>query len=192
MAFENTIKHVDRIGKWKIKVGTYTNGGSDTGGELDTGLGNLLGLFLMKTGNGTTTDLAVVNETFPDVSGPYATIITKAGDDGIWLAIEGQKTTATTTVDEVQIFDVTRSSNKYLACGQIVDGGNGAVAAVLTSVLEKIDWMILQPIDSSVAASSPVINETFPVDAGQSGGITIACTASKTYLFLACGEKGGA
>lgn len=191
MAFSSTIEGEDNWGRWKIKYGTYTNGSGDTGGNIDTGLGNVMACFLHKTGNGTTTDLPVVNETFPHFAGPNVTIVTKDNEDGMWLAIEGQVIENQSAVSEVTVFDSTIVGNKKFVCGKIVDGGDGAVAADIRHVLSKIEGMILQTNDSSVIANAPAINETFPVPANQSGGVTIACTASKTYYFLAWGTSGG-
>ena len=193
MAFTSNLDWIAHIGKWKVKGGRYTSTGGDTGGDIDTGLGNILVGFVQKTGNGTTTDLPVLNETFPDHAGPYMEVISKAAESGLWIAVEGQKYDITVEAadDETLIIDQTTEGNLDFVIGQIVDSANGAVATDLQSVLRKVEGIFYTPVDSAVEVAAPAIDETFPLAADQSGGITTAVTATKTFNFLAWGKKGG-
>ncbi len=193
MTFTSDLDWIAKIGKWKVKGGRYTNTGADTGGDIDTGLGNILCAFVQKTGNGTTTDLPVLNETFPDLAGPYMAVISKAAEDGLWFAIEGQTYDPTVEAadDETLIIDQTSEGNLDFVIGQIVDSANGTVATDLQSVLRKVEGIFYTPVDSAVEAAAPAVNEAFPLAASQTGGITTLVTATKTFNFLAWGKKGG-
>jgi hypothetical protein len=183
MAFTTVLKGRDNWGAWLVTWGTYASAGGSTGGDFNTGLGNLNALFLQEKGSSAINDVSVVNETFPDADGSAATIVTAANQEGTWVAFGGQKIEAI-TIDEVTVFGVTVFAGKKWIIGLITDGGDGAVEAVLTRFMNTVEVMKLQPIDTAILANAPAINETFPEAAS---GITIACTASKSYVFLAGG-----
>lgn len=190
MTFESSILGTDIWGGWRVKFGTFTNAGTDTGGDIDTGLGNINCMILQKTGNGTTTGVGVVNETFPNLSGPKVTIVTDAGVDGVWLAIDFQQIKETSDDDaETSIFGSTIVGNKVFVCGKTVDSSGGAVEMILTEVLNKVELILLTPNGSGVAEDMTVVNETLPVLA--SGGVTLACDSGDTNYFLAIGTRGG-
>ena len=86
MAFASTITGTTVFGNKVVKFGTFTNGGSDTGGDIDTGLEVCEQLFLQQTGAAVVADAPVVNETLP-ADGSAITIVTTADADGIWMAI---------------------------------------------------------------------------------------------------------
>jgi len=192
MTFTSAITGKTKIGRWRVKYGTYTNDSGSVGGDINTGLGNVLAVFLQKTGAATTTDLPVVNESLPHIAGSAISIVTKADETGLWIAFEGQVRDSYATADaESTIIDVSRSDGKIYVLGSITEGGDGAVALDLTPALNKIEALFLQPLDTAVSSDAPVVNETFPVPANQSGCVTLATVTSKSYLFLAIGTRGG-
>lgn len=85
MAFSYTLDGRTIFGNKWVAWGTFTNGASDTGGDIDTGLAVVEAMFLQETGNAVASASAC-NETFP-VSGGVVTIVTDAGVDGLWFAI---------------------------------------------------------------------------------------------------------
>lgn len=85
MAFAYTKTQETVFGNKKVIWGTFTNGGSDTGGDIETGLTNCDGLIIQQTGSAVTTGAPVVNETFP-VAGGSITVVTDADADGVWYA----------------------------------------------------------------------------------------------------------
>jgi hypothetical protein len=192
MAFTNTIEGNGTLGKWRFKYGTYTSDDGSTGGDIDTGLGNILGVFLQDLGNGAVTDVAAVNETLPDLSGPDVTIVTQANKGGVWIAFEGETTKASyEPTTETTIIDTSQADNACFVLGLCEEGGNGAVPLDLKDTLDRVDGVFLQLLDSAADANTVAVNETLSVDSGQTGGVTLAVTTSKNYLFLAWGRKGG-
>lgn len=85
MAFSYTIKKQTYWGDLKVVIGTFTNGASDTGGDIDTGLNTVYYFNAQHTGSSVVSDAPVVNETFP--CGGTVTIVTAADADGIWIAV---------------------------------------------------------------------------------------------------------
>ena len=86
MAFTSTITEKGMLGSIHVRMGTFTNGAGDSGGDIDTGLGTCIHLDLQHTGSSVVAKDPVVNETLP-VSGDAVTIVTEAGADGVWLAL---------------------------------------------------------------------------------------------------------
>lgn len=88
MAFSNAVVAEGRtiMGDKRVVMGTFTNAGGDTGGDLDTGLSQIDCLMLTHTGSGTVASAPAVNETFP-LSAGDPTIVTVDGADGLWIAI---------------------------------------------------------------------------------------------------------
>ena len=86
MAFTYTITGLSYFGDKRVAFGTFTNAGSDTGGDIDTGLSRADFFQSQHTGSAVVASAPVANETFPLGSGTV-TIITVAGADGIWYAI---------------------------------------------------------------------------------------------------------
>ena len=74
------------MGNKRIAWGTFTNGGGDTGGDIDTGLEVVEFMILQTAGTGVSADQHAVNETLP-VDGSAITIVSTDGADGIWFAI---------------------------------------------------------------------------------------------------------
>jgi len=70
----------------KANFGTFTNGASDCGGDIDTGLSTVYAFIPAITGSSAPAEGVAVNESFPLASGTV-TIVTKAGVDGIWFAL---------------------------------------------------------------------------------------------------------
>lgn len=66
--------------------GTWTNGASDTGGSIVTGLSQIENVGLTPTGSAVTSNASVVNGSFPLATGTFI-IVTDAGVDGVWSAI---------------------------------------------------------------------------------------------------------
>jgi len=81
MAFAYAVKKDTVFGDMKITIGTYTNGGSDTGGDIETGLNEV---FYFNT-DCETSQAATVN--LVAISGGTVTITTVADEDGKWIAI---------------------------------------------------------------------------------------------------------
>ena len=73
------------FGNKRVAYGTFTNGGSDTGGDIETGLNRVDFIHLQVRGSAVDTNAPAVNETFPLASG-NVTIVTTADTDGIWVA----------------------------------------------------------------------------------------------------------
>ena len=82
----NPRKKLDLWGTVWATWGTFTNGASDTGGDIDTGLSYVYQVHLQPTGSAVVASQPAVNETLPK-SGGDVTIITPANVDGVWLAI---------------------------------------------------------------------------------------------------------
>lgn len=72
------------MGDLRYAMGRWTNGGSDTGGDITgTGISIVYGCSLQATGSAVPESSPVANETFP-FSGDV-TIVTGAGVDGVFL-----------------------------------------------------------------------------------------------------------
>jgi hypothetical protein len=85
MAFSSTITETTVFGNKRVAYGTFTNGGSDTGGDIETGLDRVDAIHLVHSGSAVVASAPVVNETFPLASGDV-TIVTVADADGFWIA----------------------------------------------------------------------------------------------------------
>lgn len=85
MSFASAITHKTIFGNKRAHFGTFTNGASDTGGDINTGLRSCEAIFL-QAGGGTADKAGAVNETLP-VAGSAVTIVTAANVDGTWMAI---------------------------------------------------------------------------------------------------------
>jgi hypothetical protein len=84
MAFEFT-KTMDWVDRGvRHTAGTFTNGAGDSGGDIYTGLSQVLGMELQHTGSAAVASDPVVNETFP--CHDPVTIVAVAGADGYWHA----------------------------------------------------------------------------------------------------------
>mgnify|MGYP001160579547 FL=1 len=86
MAFSSAIKGYGKSGDKATTWGTFTNGVSDTGGDINTGLVICESLSLEFTGSAVVADAAAINESFP-CAGNAVTIVTTADADGIWRAV---------------------------------------------------------------------------------------------------------
>jgi hypothetical protein len=86
MAFEDAITERSFSGNKAVTRGTFTNGGADEGGDIDTGLHRCEFIKLQHSGSSVVASAPVVNETLP-VDGSAVTIVTTAGADGYWEAI---------------------------------------------------------------------------------------------------------
>jgi len=76
-----TITKVTVFGDLRVVMGTYTNGGSSTGGDIVTGLNEV---FYFNS-SCETSQAATVN--LASISGGTVTITTVADEDGKWIAI---------------------------------------------------------------------------------------------------------
>jgi hypothetical protein len=83
MAFEFT-KDLEWEEGLRFRSGTFTNGGSDTGGDIYTGLQKVEGMFLQQKGSAVVAAQPSVYETFPKAD--PITIVTTADADGYWIA----------------------------------------------------------------------------------------------------------
>lgn len=86
MTFAAAVTSKTVFGNKRVHFGTFTNGASDTGGDIDTGLRSCEEMFLQHGGSAVATNAPAVNETLP-VAGSAVTIVTTAGFDGRWMAI---------------------------------------------------------------------------------------------------------
>jgi len=87
MAFASAITRIvkNHIGDRVVTHGTYTNGGGDTGGDIDTGLKVCEFIVLQPTGAAVIASNPSVNETLP-VDGSAVTVVNTADEDGVWFA----------------------------------------------------------------------------------------------------------
>jgi hypothetical protein len=72
-------------GGLRMVWGTWTNGGGDTGGDIKTGLSEVITGFLTPS-TAVSADASAINETLPLASGTV-TIVNTAGADGYWVFI---------------------------------------------------------------------------------------------------------
>lgn len=86
MAFTSAVLGTTVFGNKRVKWGTFTTSGSDTGGDISTGLTRVDMMLLQHSGATDVDDAPAVNETFP-LSGGDVTIVHTASADGYWLAI---------------------------------------------------------------------------------------------------------
>lgn len=89
MAFTVSIKETFQAVGAKIIVGTYTNDGGSTGGDITLPIQKLYHLQLQPKGTSILANQPVVNETLP-LQGKYnvsATIVTTANEVGTFQAI---------------------------------------------------------------------------------------------------------
>lgn len=85
MAFASAITARDIWGSQAVTMGTFTNGGGETGGDIKTGLHLCTAIFLQHGAGAVVADAPVVNETLP-VDGSAVTVVTTDGADGTWIA----------------------------------------------------------------------------------------------------------
>jgi len=74
------------LGDKALTYGTYTDSGTGTEDDIDTKLHRCEMIILQPYGTSAATDAPAVNETLP-VAGSAVTVITKASQSGIWIAI---------------------------------------------------------------------------------------------------------
>jgi hypothetical protein len=86
MAFASEIKGYGKSGDKSTTWGIFTNGVSDTGGDINTGLVICESLSIEFTGSAAVADAPAINESFP-CSGSAVTIVTTANANGIWRAV---------------------------------------------------------------------------------------------------------
>lgn len=84
MAFSYTAKTINPGGR--IAAGKYASTGGSTGGDIDTGLPNVLSITLQPATTAVVTSFPVTNETFPLAYG-QVTIVTTANEVGTWIAV---------------------------------------------------------------------------------------------------------
>lgn len=85
MAFTYTVNPESTLGGLKIVTGTYTSAGGSTGGDIKTGLTNVLHVQLQPKGSAILANQPVVNETIPLAKGDV-TIVTTANEVGTFIA----------------------------------------------------------------------------------------------------------
>lgn len=71
-------------GALRMTYGTWTAGG-DTGGNINTGLHQVVSMSLSAAGSSIVADAPTINETFP-CDGSAITIITTSNTSGYWIA----------------------------------------------------------------------------------------------------------
>lgn len=85
MAFDYAVTKTDLVGTHWEAWGTFTNGGSDTGGNIVTGLTYVDQMQLTAYGATAPANAASVTTDLPATGGTVG-IITIAGIDGVWVA----------------------------------------------------------------------------------------------------------
>ena len=86
MSFESAVTEKSVMGNKRVHFGTYTNGGGDTGGDINTGLRSCEYMSLQPGGSTVIASAPVVNEILP-VAGKEVTVVTADGEDGTWMAM---------------------------------------------------------------------------------------------------------
>lgn len=86
MAFSVSIIKKLLVGNRRLIIGTFTNGATDRGGEIDTGLYRVETFWTQVTATTSAATAPTVNESFP-LAGGSVTLIAEAGQDGLWFAI---------------------------------------------------------------------------------------------------------
>jgi len=86
MAFASTVKEKVSLGNKWLAYGTFTCDGGTTGGDINTGLKKVEGMWFTGSGESALATLVSVNETLP-CAGNAVTIVTTANDTGTWYAI---------------------------------------------------------------------------------------------------------
>lgn len=86
MAFEAAITGRTVFGNKRVHFGTFTNGASDAGGDINTGLRSCEAMILQHIGSAVVASAPTVNETLP-IAGTAVTVVTTAGADGHWVAV---------------------------------------------------------------------------------------------------------
>ena len=86
MAFASALVGRDVWGSKCVTWGTFTNGGGETGGDIDTKLHMCEAIFLQYGKSAVIANAPVVNETLP-IAGSAVTVVNDDGEDGTWLAI---------------------------------------------------------------------------------------------------------
>lgn len=85
MAFTATKTGEHVVGDLRMTCGTYISSGGDTGGNINTGLHQVVAMDLTASGSSIVADAPTINETFP-CDGSAVTIITTANTAGYWQA----------------------------------------------------------------------------------------------------------
>ena len=86
MSITNALVGRSVLGNKALTWGTYTDSSAGTEDDIDTKLHLCELLFLIPYGSAAITDAGAVNETLP-VAGSAVTVIVKASQSGIWVAI---------------------------------------------------------------------------------------------------------
>ena len=84
MAFAYAITKKGVIGDMQYVIGTFTNAGGDTGGDIVTGLKRVEAVQLQHTGAAVAANAPSVNETLP-LDGGDVTIVTDDDADGTFF-----------------------------------------------------------------------------------------------------------
>lgn len=86
MAFSASKTDETVFGNKRVTMGTFTNTGGSTGGDINTGLHVCEKIFLQCGGSAVSADAPAINETLP-CAGSSVTCVTTADVDGWWMAI---------------------------------------------------------------------------------------------------------
>ena len=84
MSFSATKVGETVFGNLRVTYGTW-DGGSETGGNINTGLHQVVSMQLTAKGSSIVADAPTINETFP-CDGSAVTIIVTNYTDGYWMA----------------------------------------------------------------------------------------------------------
>ena len=74
------------FGNVHVTMGTWTASSTESGGDIDTGLGYLYGIQLTPHGSSASAAAPTYNETIPGNCGAAVSILFTAGVEGCWIA----------------------------------------------------------------------------------------------------------
>lgn len=82
----NPRKKLDLFGTTWVTFGTWTASGTESGGDIDTGLHYLYGMQLTPVATSATAAAPTINETIPGAVGHAVSILFTSGVEGHWIA----------------------------------------------------------------------------------------------------------
>ncbi len=85
MAFASVMSGETVFGNLRVTHGTYLASAAGTGGDINTGMHQVVTMMLVASGSGIVAGAPTINETFP-CDGTAVTIICTANTGGKWVA----------------------------------------------------------------------------------------------------------
>jgi hypothetical protein len=87
MAFESVITGQGPTSTRRLVWGTFTNGGSDAGGDIDGGMAKCEFCLMQYHKSAVVATGSVVNETLPAAKGTACTVVNPTGEDGMFIML---------------------------------------------------------------------------------------------------------